>query len=63
MSHRLSFVKRTRNYKSITDNSVISSVVETLLSAGFEINDLDVALDVLKNAKDHSLVDKKKERK
>ena len=40
------------NHKSITDNFVILSAVETLLSsAGFDINDLNVALDVLKNAK------------
>ena len=39
------------NHKSITDNSVNLSVVETLLSsAGFNINDLHVAIDVLKNA-------------
>ena len=48
------------NHKSITDNSVILSAVETLLSsAGFDINDLNVALDVLKNAKGQSLVDNK----
>ena len=40
------------NHKSITDNSVILSAVETLLSsAGFDINDLNVALDVLKMQK------------
>ena len=52
MGHRLSVVKRTRNYnsKSITDNSAIRSEVETLLSGGFNINDLNVAIDVLKNA-------------
>ena len=51
------------NHKSITDNSVILSAVETLLSsAGFDINDLNVALDVLKNAKDQSLVDKKQDK-
>ena len=39
------------NHKSITDNSVILSAVETLLSsASFYINDLNVAIDVLKNA-------------
>ena len=38
------------------------SAVETLLScAGFDINDLNVALDFLKNAKDQSLVDTKQD--
>ena len=40
------------NHKSITDNSLILSAVKTLLSsAGFDINDLNVALDVLKMQK------------
>ena len=39
------------NPKSITDNNVIFGAVHTLLSSAcFDINDLNVALDVLKNA-------------
>ena len=42
MGHRLS-VNRTRNtnHKSITDNSVILSAVETISLVGFDINDLN----------------------
>ena len=48
------------NHKPVTDNSVILSAVETLLSsAGYDTNQLNVALDVLKNAKEQSLVSKK----
>ena len=40
------------NSKTVTDNSVIRNAVETLLlSAGYDTNQLNVALDVLKNAK------------
>ena len=50
------------NSKTVTDNSVILNAVETLLSsAGYDTNQLNVALDVLKNAKEQSLVDKKEE--
>ena len=50
------------NPKTVTDNSVILNAVETLLSsAGYDTNQLNVALDVLKNAKEQSLVDKKEE--
>ena len=50
------------NPKTVTDNSVIRNAVETLLSsAGYDTNQLNVALDVLKNAKEQSLVDKKEE--
>ena len=39
------------NSKTVTDNSVILNAVETLLSsAGYDTNQLNVALDVLKNA-------------
>tara|TARA_Y100001968_G_C19427512_1_gene755199 strand:- start:1074 stop:1301 length:228 start_codon:yes stop_codon:yes gene_type:complete len=48
------------NPKTVTDNSVILNAVETLLSsAGYDTNQLNVALDVLKNAKEQSLVSKK----
>jgi FixJ family two-component response regulator len=51
-----------KNFKIIADNSVIRNAVETLLSsAGYDTNQLNVALDLLKNAKEHSLVDKKEE--
>ena len=51
------------NSKTVTDNSVILNAVETLLSsAGYDTNQLNVALDVLKNAKDQSLVDKKQDK-
>ena len=37
------------NHKSITDNSVILSLVKTLVSSsGFDINDLNFALDDFK---------------
>ena len=42
------------DYKQVKDNSVILSAVETLLSsAGYDTNQLNVALDVLKNAMSH----------
>ena len=44
MGHRFSVVNKTEitNHKSIKDNSVILSAVETLLSsAGFDINDFN----------------------
>ena len=50
------------NSKTVTDNSVILNAVETLLSsAGYDTNQLNVALDFLKNAKEQSLVDKKQD--
>ena len=50
------------NHKPVTDNSVILSAVETLLSsAGYDTNQLNVALDAIKYAKDKSLLNKKKE--
>ena len=50
------------NHKPVTDNSVILNTVNALLtSAGFNKDELNVALDVIKNAKEQSLVDKKQE--
>ena len=50
------------NSKIVTDNSVIRNAVETLLSSAvYDTNQLNVALDVLKNAKEESLDDKKEE--
>ena len=50
------------NHKPVTDNSVILNAVNALLtSAGFNKDELNVALDAIKNAKDQSLVDKKQE--
>ena len=41
------------NPKSVTDNSVILNAVDMLLtSAGFNKDELKIALDVIKNAKD-----------
>ena len=48
------------DYKPVTDNSVILNAVNALLtSAGFNNDELDVALDAIKNAKEQSLIYKK----
>ncbi len=48
------------NHKPVIDNSVILSAVETLLSSAcYDTKQLNVALDVLKNAKEQTLVSKK----
>ena len=50
------------NHKPVTDNSVILNAVNALLSsAGFNKDELNIALDAIKNAKEQSLVDKKEE--
>ena len=50
------------NHKPVTDNSVILNAVNALLSsAGFNKDELNIALDAIKNAKEQSLVDKKQE--
>ena len=50
------------NPKSFTDNSVILNAVDMLsTSAGFNKDELKIALDVIKNAKEQSLVNKKEE--
>ena len=49
-------------HKQVTDNSVILNAVNALLSsAGFNKDELNIALDAIKNAKEESLVDKKQE--
>ena len=45
------------NHKPVTDNSVNA----LLSSAGFNKDELNIALDAIKNAKEQSLVDKKQE--
>ena len=48
------------DYKQVTDNSVIFNAVDALLtSAGFNKDELNIALDAIKNAKEQSLVSKK----
>ena len=40
------------NHKSVTDNDVILNAVDALLtSAGFNKDELNIALDAIKNAK------------
>ena len=54
MGHRLSVVNPTKitNHKSIKDDSVILSLVETLLSsAGFDTYELNIASGAIRNAK------------
>lgn len=50
------------DYKQVTDNSVIFNAVDALLtSAGFNKDELNIALDAIKNAKEQSLVSKKQD--
>ena len=52
------------NHKSVTDNDVILNAVDALLtSAGFNKDELNIALDAIKNAKAQSLVSKKQDNK
>ena len=52
------------NHKSVTDNDVILNAVDALLtSAGFNKDELNIALDAIKNAKSQSLVSKKQDNK
>ncbi len=52
------------NHNSVTDNDVILNAVDALLtSAGFNKDELNIALDAIKNAKAQSLVSKKQDNK
>ena len=52
------------NHNQVTDNSVILEAVNALLSsAGFKKDEINIALDAVKNAKAQSLVSKKQDNK
>ena len=52
------------DYKPVTDNSVIFNAVDALLtSAVFNKDELNIAIDAIKNAKSQSLVSKKQDNK
>ena len=52
------------NHNQVTDDSVILNAVDALLtSAGFNKNELNIALDAIKNAKSKRLGSKKQDNK